>query len=307
MQSEVKKQVDREVDQQRRSFKKQQSELGKTKSKMAQLEKSLKISAGKYEQASEEIKRLKEQIEKGITPQIEGLLEEATLLAKLQELFPQDRFEHPGKAGDIIQIVVAQGKSVGSIVYECKKVKQFDRKFIEQAREARRIRAADFAVLLTNVFPSKRQYYFVDKEKSVFVINPVSLEPIAYTLRESLLKIALLKMTNEAKERAVQKVYDYLSSNEYNNKMNDVAGQLVELAHDLKAEMSSHKRTWQKRYDIYTGLFFDVGAIDFRLRNLIQQRLNQRTRSLGEPRDYVDVPGLEQKRRNPKLLPAVST
>lgn len=158
MKTEIKKGVEKGVEEQKKEFKKQQDDLKKTKNKMSQLENSLKVSAKKYEQANEEIKKLKEQIEKGITPQIEGLLEEDKLLSKLKELFPQDKFEHPGKGGDIIQFVVEQGKEVGKIVYECKKVKTFSKSHVEQAKEARRLRQADFAVLVTNAFPSKKQY-----------------------------------------------------------------------------------------------------------------------------------------------------
>jgi len=196
MRTEIKKGVEQGVEEQKKEFTKQQADLKKTKNKMSQLENSLKLSARKYEQANDEIKKLKVQIEKGITPQIEGLLEEGKLLAKLKELFPQDKFEHPGKGGDIIQIVIEQGKEVGKIVYECKKVKIFARTHVEQAKEARILRQADFAVLVTNAFPAKKQHYFV--EKDVFVISPVSLEPITYTLRESLAKMALLKLTTEA-------------------------------------------------------------------------------------------------------------
>lgn len=277
----------------KQGIKKQVYELKKTKNKMVQLENSLRVSARKYEQANEEIKKLKQQIERGITPQIEGLLEEDKLLAKLKELFPTDRFEHPGKGGDIIQFVIEQGKEIGRIIYECKKVKAFNKSHVEQAKEARRLREADFAVLVTNAFPSKKQYYFV--EQTVFVISPVSLEPITYTLRGSLTKIALLKMSNEAKQKAVQKVYDYLSSSEYNNKMNDVANRLVDLANDLKDEMKSHKDRWEKRYAIYNKLYNDVAQIDFKLKGLVQNQLDHRTKLLPPPKkQFVEIKGLER-------------
>ena len=181
LKNEIKKGVEEGVKIQKKEFEKQTGELKKTQNKMNQLKNSLKISANKYEKANEEIKKLKEQISKGITPQIEGLLEEHILLAKLKELYPKDRFLHPGKGGDIIQIIFDQGREVGKIVYECKKVKSYNKNFIKQAKEARRLREADFAVLVTNAFPSKKQYYFVDK--TVFVISPVSVEPITYTLK----------------------------------------------------------------------------------------------------------------------------
>lgn len=292
MKAEIKQGVEQGIAEQKKQFKKQQADLKKTQSKMTQLENSLKVSAKKYEQASEEIKKLKEQIEKGITPQIEGLLEESKLLAKLRELFSTDKFEHPGKGGDIIQFVIEQDKEIGRIVYECKKVKSFNKHHVEQAKEARRLREADFAILVTNAFPSKKQYYFV--EKTVFVISPVSLEPITYTLRESLVKMALLKMTNEAKQKAVQRVYDYLSSSEYNNKMNDVANQLIDLAKDLKAEIKSHKDRWERRYSIYHVIFSDVGLIDSRLKSLVQNQLEEKPKQLTPPKkEFVEIKELE--------------
>ena len=293
MKSEVRKGVQEGIEVQKKELKKREADFKKTQNKMNQLEKSLKISAERYQQANEEIKRLREQIEKGITPQIEGLLEEKILLQKLRDLYPEDKFEHPGKGGDIIQIVIERGSEVGKMVYECKRVKNFDKKHVDQAREARRMRQADFAILVTNAFPSKRQYYFV--EKTVFVISPVSLEPITYTLRESLVKIALLKMTNAAKEKAVQRVYDYLSSSEYQAKINDIAGQLIELGRDLKSEIASHKRTWTKRYQVYRAVFNDVGSIDYRLKGLVHTRLEGKPRLLPEPgRPYVEIQELER-------------
>lgn len=294
MKTEIKKGIEHGVVEQKKQFKRQEADLKKTRNKMVQLENSLKTSAKKYEQANEEIKKLKEQIEKGITPQIEGLLEESKLLAKLKELFPNDKFEHPGKGGDIIQFVIEQGKEIGRIVYECKKVKSFNKSHVEQTKEASRLREADFAILVTNAFPSKKQYYFV--EKTVFVISPVSLEPITYMLRESLVRMALLKMTNEAKQKAVQRVYDYLSSSEYNNKMNDVANQLIDLAKDLKVEIKSHKDRWEKRYSIYNRLYSDVGLIDFKLKSLVQNQLEDKTKLLAPPKkEFVEIKELEHR------------
>jgi hypothetical protein len=288
MKDDIKKGIDQGVAEQKKQFKRQEADLRKTKNKMSQLENSLKLSAQKYDQASDEIKKLKQQIEKGITPQIEGLLEEGNLLGKLKELFPNDRFEHPGKGGDIIQFVLEQGKEIGRIVYECKKVKSFNKNFVDQAKEARRQREADFAILVTNAFPSKKQYYFV--EKTVFVISPVSLEPITCTLRDSLVKMAVLRMSNEAKQKAVQRVYDYLSSPDYNNKINDVAGQLIDLAKDLKVEIKSHKDRWEKRYSIYRSIYSDVGTIDFRLKALVQTRQSDSDPQLLPPKkEFINI------------------
>ncbi|MGA2171557.1 MAG: DUF2130 domain-containing protein [Sedimentisphaerales bacterium] len=292
MKTQIQEGVNKGIAQQKNEIKKKEVELRKNQNKMKQLENSLKLSTTKFELANDEIRRLKEQIEKGVTPQIEGLLEENKLLAKLTELFPRDKFEHLGKGGDIIQIVIEQGREIGRIVYECKKVKHFDKKHIEQAKEARRIRHADFAILVTNAFPSKKQYYFV--EKAVFVISPVSLEPIIQTLRDSLVRISILRMSNEAKEKAVQQVYDYLSSKEYANKVNDVATQLLDLGRELKNEVATHKRIWEKRYHIYQALFNDIGVIDHKLRSLVHGLTGSKQPKLlpAPQKAYIEIDGL---------------
>lgn len=292
MRREVEAKVNKGVAEQKRAFQKKEVELSKTKNKMLQLERSLHLSADKYEKAIEEIKRLKEQIEKGTTPQIDGLLEEKNLLAKLRELFPHDRFEHPGKRGDIIQTVMEQGKAVGRIVYECKRVKKYDKKFIEQTKQARQFRQADFAILVTNAFPAKRQFYFVDS--TVLVISPVSLECIVYTLRESLKRIAVLRIANAAKEEAVQRIYDYLSSREYNNKVSDISGQILELGRELKSEILSHRRSWEKRYHLYRTLFTDIGAIDYHLKDIVLHKLNGKSPLLLMPaKEFIQIKELE--------------
>lgn len=172
-------------------------------------------------------------------------------------------------------------------------VRRFDQKFIKQAKKARELREADFAILVTNAFPSKKQYYFV--EKTVFVISPVSLEPITYTLRESLIKISILKLSNEAKEIAVQRIYNYLSSNDYNNRVNDVSNQLIELAKDLKKEIDSHKRTWGKRYSSYSSIYQDVRIIDYKLKDLVRNKIDGKSPKQLEAHksDFIQIKELD--------------
>jgi len=295
LESQTAKGVAKGIAKQSRDFKKKELELDRTKTKMDQTEKRLKSALVQKEKGDEEIRRLKEQLEKGITPQIEGLLEEDKLLAKLKELFPNDEFEHTGKGGDIIQTVIEQGNSIGKIVYECKKTKSFSQNYIKQTSDARELRKADFAVLVTNAFPSKQQFYFVSK--TVFVISPVSVEAVTYTLRESIVKISMLQLSNAAKEKAVNEVYKYLAGNEYTNKINLMASQLIGLADDLKSEMNSHHLTWRKRYNAYQGLYLDLGAIDTKLKGLLALSSPQDPARLlpDQRKGYPLIEGLEKR------------
>lgn len=295
MDDEIKKQVAVQVAEQRKELKKQSIQLKKSENKMKRLEESLRAYAEKNAKANEEIKRLKEQLEKGITPQIEGLLEEKNLLNKLQQLYPNDKFIHTGKGGDIIQIVIEQKREIGKIVYECKKVKNFDKKFIVQAKNAKKLREADFAILITNAFPSKKQFYFI--EKDVIVISPINFEPITYTIRESLVRIAILKLSNEAKEKAVQQIYEYLSGSEYQNRINEISQETLDLRNELVKEMNAHKNFWLKRYNSYKNIFNDVNSIDYRLKGLLQNRVTNRDVKLIESpkKEFAQIIELEKK------------
>lgn len=67
------------------------------------------------------------------------------------------------------------------------------------------------------------------------------------------------------------------------------------LGKDLKAEMTSHKRTWEKRYHIYHGLFTDIGTIDYRLKDLVQNRLEEKPRLLLPAKNkFIEIDELEK-------------
>ena len=99
---------------------------------------------------------------------------------------------------------------------------------------------------------------------------------------------------HEAKQKAVQRVYDYLSSSDYNNKMNDVSNQLMELGKDLKAEIASHRRTWEKRYHIYSSVYSDITGINYSLKDLVQNRLEEKPKlMLPEKLKYLEIDELK--------------
>jgi hypothetical protein len=77
--------------------------------------------------------------------------------------------------------------------------------------------------------------------------------------------------------------------------MNDVANQLIDLAKDLKVEIKSHKDRWENRYSIYCKLYSDVGLIDFKLKGLVQNQLEDKTKLLPPPKkDFVEIKELER-------------
>jgi hypothetical protein len=256
------------VAREKRALQSKEAAFRKEQNKREHVEKLLDSAIRKNEQNKFEIKQLREQLARKSTPQIDGLLEEGVLLERLKKMFPTDRFAHPGKGGDIIQSVLERGQVIGVIVYECKRVKTWNKAHIEQARSARQLRNADYAVLVTNTFPSKKQYYFV--ENNVFVISPPGIEPLVILLRESLKQMASLRLSYEDKAKSVKLVYNYLSGNEYANTMKDITSGLTEAQRGLQAEIEAHQKVWRRRGDCYRQIVGAVLSIDGSLKKLIQ-------------------------------------
>lgn len=214
------------------------------------------------------IEDLERRLELGETAQSEGLLEERALLEFLQENFPEDRFNHVGKRGDILQAVRTHaGVEVGRIVFEVKRVQQWSSDHLVQCAKAREDREADIAVLVTNRFPARKAHYFV--ERQVLVISPLAVLPVVHTAREGLLNVHGLKTSEEARKDSVAAVYEYLAGGQYTDHVRQIAQHLTDIESLFHKEVTSHKRVWEDRLKHYRGIVTAVAMVDSRLRRVI--------------------------------------
>jgi len=89
----------------------------------------------------DQIRKLKEanrMLRTHTSPQEIGLADEGVLTKRLQREFPDDRIEHVGKGGDILQFVVYRAKDAGCIVYECKRTPRISSKHVDQTALAKK-------------------------------------------------------------------------------------------------------------------------------------------------------------------------
>ena len=195
----------------------------------------------------QKIADLEKQLKDKTTPQLEGLLYEDHLLEALKREFPEDKFEHTGKGGDIIQAIILDNKPIGTIVFECKRVGQWQLAHAEQAADAKIQRKADYALLVTNASKKGGGGFFV--EKGVIVVHPGGVLAITTILREQILTIARMKLTHAQREEAIEKVFEYLQGAEFKNSIDIVIRKTIEMYEDLKRECQDHVKLWKKRYE----------------------------------------------------------
>ena len=206
-----------------------------------------------------QLKNLKEQSERGLTPQLEGLLYEKELAKQLSQRFRHDRVVPAGKGGDVIHHVYLDGSRVGTIVYECKKVAQLKRAHVEQARRALVQRTADFAVLVTTARAGNTFGFWF--ERGVLLIHPAGALALVAWLRDTLIELAKARMPKDARERAVREILAFLSSPEFRNSVQDAIRRAEDLGQELRKEVQSHKRTWLRRFDHYQAIWLDARSV----------------------------------------------
>jgi hypothetical protein len=214
------------------------------------------------------IQLLQEQLRKNKTPSELGFANEKEMLQALQVKFPTDRFDHTGKGGDIVHYIKDGNKEIGIIVYELKKVANFSNSHIQQALTAKQQRNADYAVLVTNAKRSKDDFGF-SVTKGVIIIHPAGALTIIAILREQLVTISKLKLSNKQREEATKAVLEYIHSPAFRNSIESIIENTIELYDSMKKEVKNHINTWQDRLNRYNDINIKAIAIENRVVKLI--------------------------------------
>ncbi len=207
-----------------------------------------------------QLKKLKEQSERGLTPQLEGLLYEKELAAQLAQKFRSDRIVSAGKGGDVIHHVTMNGKRVGTIVYECKKVTKLQRAHVEQARRAMVQREAEYAVVVTSAKAASNSFGFW-VEKEVLLVHPAGALMLAAWLRDTILELARARLPRSDRERAAREILDFIASAPFKNAVQDTVRRAEDLGRELKDEARAHRTLWLRRLEHYAAIWLDARGI----------------------------------------------
>ena len=230
--------------------------------------KTKRLLEGKVKQIQNLKERVK-QLQKGTTPQTEGLEFEDKLVKRLKKEFAEDKIDHEGKGGDVLQTVMFEHKSAGVIVYECKRTPRLQPNHIAQAYRAKITRKAEFAVLVTTAHPNRTWKGF-DTINNVSVVSPFAVIPLVRHLRIYIIDMLKAKIPIKKRAKIAQQLLQHISSPEFKNPLEEIARTGKELQSDLKKEVNSHIQIWKKRLNAYQKIDFDSSLIDHNLQ-LIQQ------------------------------------
>jgi len=264
LQASMREQVENERD---RTTEKIERKYRKLNNSFQSALKQMEIKDTRMQEQARQIKELQRQLRRETTPQSEGLLYEEKLLKELRKRFPDDRFKHEGKGGDVLHWPIRNNHVAGLIVYECKRVQRYEPAFVKQAAEAKEKRKADFAILVTTAMKRKTRGFFA--EKGVLVVHPAGVVHLANILRGQIIRIAEMKLGQLQRNKAVKMTLEYLEGPEFANSMDGIMQQAFVLAEDLKREVETHRAFWKKRLAGYQKVYEDASTVKSTTRALL--------------------------------------
>ena len=193
-----------------------------------------------------------------------GEAAEVLLLERLESAFINDSFEDikKGQPGaDILQHVRKKnGESVGTIYFESKKTKNWSGSWIPKFKEDILKKQASFGILVSEVFPSayNQDFFCLD---GVWVTSPRYADQLATVLRVQLLAIHQRELINRGKDSLEGGVYKYVTSDEFQEKLQVVVEGHFEFLANLEKERIAFQKIWGNREKSYKKSINNIATI----------------------------------------------
>jgi hypothetical protein len=256
---------ERELDDARREMdltveKRVQESLSAVRDKASrEAEAGLKLKLTEKEQTitgmQRQIEELKRKAEQG-SQQLQGEVQELELESQLKAKFPYDTIQPVPKGrlgGDILQQVVNPlGNHCGTLLWECKRTKNWSDGWLAKLREDQRAAKADLAVIVSAVVPKGLDGFdFID---GIWIVEPRFAIPVAIALRQSIVELAGVRQTREGLQTKMGMVYEYLTGPMFRQRVEAIVERFSEMHEDLDKERRAIMRLWAKREEQIRGV-----------------------------------------------------
>jgi len=194
------------------------------------------------------IEELKQKSEQG-SQQLQGEVQELQLEDVLRANFPRDKVEPVPKGefgGDVLQHVVsATGLVCGTILWECKRTRNWSDGWLGKLRGDQLGAKAEIAALVTQALPKGIETFgLVD---GVWVSRPDTTIPVAVALRSLLEEVALARQAAEGQEGKMELLYKYLTGSRFRQKIQAIVEAFTSMENDLSREKKVMTKQWAKR------------------------------------------------------------
>lgn len=195
-----------------------------------------------------QIDELKRKAEQG-SQQAQGEVLELLIEDVLARTFPHDAVEPIAKGvhgADVLQRVLEpSGLECGSILWETKNARKWSATWLPKLRQDQREAKASLAVLVTEAMPPDVSHF--TEMDGVWVCSRACAIGLASALRMGLIELAKNRQASDGKNGKIERVYDYLTSSEFRQRVQGMVEPLIQLQGDLQKERRAMERIWAAR------------------------------------------------------------
>lgn len=192
-----------------------------------------------------QIEELKRKAQQG-SQQQQGEIYELEFENILHQEFPYDEIKEVPKGvrgADIQQIVKNNfGKTVGIIIWELKRTKSWSEGWISKLKEDQRVLKADVAVIISQILPDNIKRF--SNKNEVWISDFYSAVGLALLLRDSLIKVAAVRLSVIGKQDKKEILWNYLTGIEFEQRLDAINEAIIQREKILDKEQKWFIGKW---------------------------------------------------------------
>lgn len=231
-------------------------ESEKSQLKIAEMQKQLEDT----KKALEEAQRKSSQV----SQQLQGEVLELELEQLLRQSYPMDEIIAVGKGingADIRHIVKSPGGVVcGVILWEVKRTKHWDDKWLSKLKDDLRAEAANVPVIVSMDLPKEAKEGMGLKE-NVWVCAPSLILPLAELLRRNLYDVAKQKHLMSKQTEKADLLYSYVISHEFQQQVERILEIHKDMQDQILKEKAALTRSWKQREEQIEKILLTTATI----------------------------------------------
>lgn len=199
---------------------------------------------------SQRLQSMERQLQKKTADEL-GEGAEIDLFDALRAEFSHDdvqRVKKGQEGADIVHNVVQKGHLCGCIVYDSKNRAAWRNDYVTKLRKDQLAAKADHAILASRVFPAGAKQLCI--RDGVILANPARVVALVEMIRAHVIQIAGLRLTQEAREQKMAKLYDFITSDRCAQLLDHIDALTDDMLEVEVKEKKAHDATWKRRGEL---------------------------------------------------------
>lgn len=170
------------------------------------------------------------------------------LLEELKAEFKDDKIERIPKGApgaDIQHIVMHRRQNCGTILYDSKNHIQWRNEHVSKLRRDQLAGKAEHAILSTLKFPQGTRQVCV--QDGVLIANPARVVALATILRQNLIQVHTLRLSQADRESKMATLYEFITSDRCTQLLSRIDERADSLQDQQDREIRWHQNHWKKQ------------------------------------------------------------